>query len=289
MISFYKKISKLITLMILVFSTMYLCSVTSYSKQNVYTVAQDGTGNFGSICEAVFFASDNDIILIMPGIYEESVNMAGKNLTLRGAAKEACILRCQSEDYFAPPLNVTSGNIENMTIMSYRRIKYDKSVSTIVKPGKKGLSPDEFTCYSVHCDSDESKGKSLRFLNCDIVSECNNAVGLGIPSGFSITFENCRISSEGTAQAVSIHDLPASSVKISNVNFINTVLSNKNTDKAAIQLVSYFPGVCHININQSNLTVRNCDKLIAVENKDALAGTGIAGSESFFYGPGYFK
>ena len=77
-------------------------------------VAQDGTGQFTTISEAV------DIIWIYPGVYEESVQMSQKQLQLVGIDKNLCILQNCEESYYHPPLEIAAGSVSNLTIYAYR-------------------------------------------------------------------------------------------------------------------------------------------------------------------------
>jgi parallel beta-helix repeat protein len=62
-------------------------------------VAQDGSGQFTTVAEAVAAARDDDTILVRPGHYVESVVVVGKDLTIMGdaeAAREDIVLEAAS-------------------------------------------------------------------------------------------------------------------------------------------------------------------------------------------------
>jgi hypothetical protein len=62
------------------------------ASDGTIVVAADGSGDFTSINEAVEAAADGDTLLIRPGIYVESVRVAGKDLTIRGDGDRADIV-----------------------------------------------------------------------------------------------------------------------------------------------------------------------------------------------------
>ena len=54
----------------------------------VITVDDEGDGDFTSIQEAVDHAKDGDIILVYSGVYNESVRIENKSITIEGIAHE---------------------------------------------------------------------------------------------------------------------------------------------------------------------------------------------------------
>ena len=63
------------------FILLFLFSIL-YIRCNTITVAQDSTGDFTLIQEAIISASNNDTILVYPGTYFENIDYIGKTLVL---------------------------------------------------------------------------------------------------------------------------------------------------------------------------------------------------------------
>jgi diacylglycerol O-acyltransferase/trehalose O-mycolyltransferase len=75
--------SGLISILAIVLLAGSAVGVTAQSEEGIHVVAQDGSGDFLAIAEAVEAASDGDTILVRPGTYEESV-LIDKDITLSG-------------------------------------------------------------------------------------------------------------------------------------------------------------------------------------------------------------
>ena len=89
-------------------------------------VAQDGSGDFGTIMDAVGAAADGDTILVRPGTYLESI-LIDKDITLRGDGdREDIVIRAPSdqadrwlpeeERTYAIRLQDTDAHVENLTL-----------------------------------------------------------------------------------------------------------------------------------------------------------------------------
>jgi FlgD Ig-like domain len=64
---------------------LILCSFCLFCSLLISTthhIKQDGTGNYTSIQEGIVAATDNDTILVYPGIYFENIDYIGKSLTV---------------------------------------------------------------------------------------------------------------------------------------------------------------------------------------------------------------
>jgi hypothetical protein len=64
------------------FLTIFLLSVNVLSHANIFTVKQDGTGNYVKIQDAINAASINDTVLVWPGTYFENLHINAKPITL---------------------------------------------------------------------------------------------------------------------------------------------------------------------------------------------------------------
>ena len=89
-------------------------------------VAQDGSGDFGTIMDAVGAAADGDTILVRPGTYLESI-LIDKDITLRGDGdREDVVIRAPSDQAdrwlpeevrtYAIRLQDTDAHVENLTL-----------------------------------------------------------------------------------------------------------------------------------------------------------------------------
>ena len=74
---------------------------------------------YQTISEAVAAASDSDEVLVYPGVYSESVHAWGKRVRIRGTSKRDCILRHSAMHYADPPLEMSRGELSNLTIIGY--------------------------------------------------------------------------------------------------------------------------------------------------------------------------
>lgn len=171
------------------------------SNSKEVTVSQDGTGDYESINDAVQAINNEGTIHVKPGTYIESVKAWNKNVTIVGDDKGSCILKNQSGEYASPPLEIGAGKVENMTIHAER-------LDGAPLPNKAGEHGD-WTSYGVHIETDTSADKTLTFQNCDIISNWNSAIGAGLRKNFTLSFENCNITTtakEKTSGALYFHD-----------------------------------------------------------------------------------
>lgn len=248
-----------------------------------WSVAQNGTGQFTTISEAVEQASEGDIIWIYPGIYEESVQMSQKQLQLIGVDKELCILRNCEESYYRPPLEIAAGSVSNLTIYAYRST--DEPIggsSTSVKESQPELEEvdvaavyagaipiSSFTGYAVHIESDYAYGRSLTFSNCIIQSDCNYAVGAGLRGDYSLRFENCDLIGRGSAGDIYLHDSMENFLGETQVAFVNT--------RFVCEMAPYFLSTYSRNSeNRVELTFQNVTvDAVAYQDKEIYSVTNL--------------
>lgn len=250
-----------------------------------WMVAQDGTGQFSTISEAVAQAEEGDTIWIFPGIYEESVQMADKELQLVGVDPRLCIIQNCREDYFNPPLEVAAGKVSNLTIYAYRGdVAPIGSASTSVKAMEElgteivqdvsavyaGAIPLEaFTGYAVHIENRYSYGRTLTFENCIFKSDCNYAVGAGLRGEFTLTFKGCEFLARGSAGDIYLHDNIGEYGGETNVIFEDTLFKT--------ELAPYFLSTYSVSPeNRVNLTFRNARlDVIAYQDKEIYSVTNL--------------
>ena len=102
------------------------------ASDGAIVVAQDGSGEFTSIGDAVEAAGDGDTILVRPGTYAERIDVVGKDLTIRGDGDRAGIIveavlsssplpawgRYPAEMGVAIRLQATDSVLSNLTIVN---------------------------------------------------------------------------------------------------------------------------------------------------------------------------
>ena len=184
-----------------------LRTMTSVSGSNLLVVSKDNRpGSYSSITDAVNNALDGDMIVIFPGEYEETLDIRNKDIILLGLDKDSCIIKYDTSVYSTPVLNGAAGLFCNLTFYGYR----PKNAVVVTGPQDVLITPDNldehYSGYVIHIDSDYEYGRSIIFNNCNIISENNNCIGLGMRDHFSATFNNCYIRSVGVAGILYVHD-----------------------------------------------------------------------------------
>ncbi len=188
----------------------FVNALSLYALQNgssLMVVSKDPVpGYFSCIGDAVSVSSDGDIILVMPGEYEESLDTRGRDIMIIGADRSSVIIRYNTADYMTPVINASAGIFSNLTLIGYRES------DAPVKPaaGAHAVTPDSvndyFSGYAIHIDDDSEAGHSIIFNNCSIVSENSNCIGLGLRNHFTAGFYNCTLRSTGIAGIIYVHD-----------------------------------------------------------------------------------
>jgi hypothetical protein len=176
---------------------------------NVIWVSQDGKTDYTKINDAVTNTGDGNTILVTAGTYDEMVEAFGKDLSIIGLDKKRCILKNTNGDYNTPPLEMSAGYLANMTI-------YSQKLAGAVSPATLG--------YGVHIDNSSSQNKTMLVENCDIISDWNSAVGIGMWNGFTLTFRNCNFYCHNVTQtngAVFFHNAQTDGSLNQNIVFDN--------------------------------------------------------------------
>jgi hypothetical protein len=162
------------------------------STNNVLIVAKSG-GHYDTIMDAVRRAgdsADNPVtILIMPGVYNESVDLRlygiGRHISLVGVNKHTCIIKNDTGNYYTPPLNL-GGNayIANLTIIATHDNPTEQS-------GKTFGDPDYLPSYGIHMD-DIGEGVN-EIYNCVVTSYHNAAIGMGLHNNQTNIINGCEL------------------------------------------------------------------------------------------------
>ena len=149
---------------------------------NTIVVAKSG-GNFTSINDAVQSAKENDVILVYPGVYEETIRGFSKVVNIVGINKEKCIVQTNTNERTNPPAELSAGYIKNISFIA----------TTLNSVNPIETTPRNLCAYGVHIDNDFSQGKKLIFENCNIISYGAPGVGIGLRPNFLLKFKDCLI------------------------------------------------------------------------------------------------
>ena len=182
-------------------------------------VSKDGTGDYESVVEAVEKEPEKTPIIIMPGIYEGTVQAFTKEIILIGVDRNTCILKSKDGRYEYPCINGSCGYLENLTLYS----QYESGISNEIG--------SESASYAFHCEHAYGAGKTLEFHHCTLISDFFPALGMGMRKDFTcilddVILENRQISGrgnyteKGTLGALYFHD--------SNGEVGNSILICKN-------------------------------------------------------------
>lgn len=178
-----------------------------------YIISQDGLGDFTTIQEGVDHASNGDTLIVYPGIYNEAVQVIGKEINITGTSKELCILQYDTISYRTAPLTAAAGRISNLTIYGKSSgvgqvVLTEEEIAKINSEliGDSWDRQKNYRGYAVHVDSDFSYGRTISFENCRIISENNHAAGIGTRGNSTIRFENCELISMGGGSCIFMHD-----------------------------------------------------------------------------------
>lgn len=148
---------------------------------------------FTTIQAAVNFAKDGDTILISSGTYHEAVDAKTKLLHFKGVDKNTVTLEYENGAYSLPPLEMSKGSVENMTIHAISQAQVSG------EPGK---------AYCFHADYDIQIGHTLSFKNVKFINDDKQVIGVGLRNNFTIEFDSCDFVTPSGENAFYVHDDP---------------------------------------------------------------------------------
>lgn len=275
-----------------IFGMLLACLIplTVQAEGNTWLVAKDGTGQFDRIADAVMVATDGDTIQIAPGVYEEAIDTGAKELSLIGMDRDHCVLQNDSESYFTPPLNIACGRVENLTIYAYRK-KENSTIDVNITPsylhtGMPGNQKSDFTDYAIHVESPASYGKSLSICHCNLRSDCNHVLGMGVHGNMKVLMEDCILYSGSAGFPIGMHDAEKEGFGTTDVTFKDVMIAAEN-QCPTMMLLSYHPTINRINLNFQNVQVLfGTSQNISVTNMDGKLGKGWMGTNCFYLAKG---
>ena len=148
---------------------------------------------FTTIQAAVDFAKDGDTILISSGTYHEAVDAKTKLLHFKGVDKNTVTLEYENGAYSLPPLEISKGSVENMTIHAISQAQVSG------EPGK---------AYCFHADYDIQIGHTLSFTNVNFINDDKQVIGVGLRNNFTLEFNSCDFFTPSGNNAFYVHDDP---------------------------------------------------------------------------------
>ena len=148
---------------------------------------------FTTIQAAVNFAKDGDTILISSGTYHEAVDAKTKLLHFKGVDKNTVTLEYENGAYSLPPLEISKGSVENMTIHAISQAK---------------VSGEPAKAYCFHADYDIQIGHTLSFTNVNFINDDYQVIGVGLRNNFTLEFNSCDFVTPSDNNAFYVHDDP---------------------------------------------------------------------------------
>ena len=156
-------------------------------------VSTDGVGAFRSIQRAIDAAAYGDVILVNPGIYEESIVLIS-GITIRGAGASHTVIR--SSYGYQPVIQGISVGAVALEGLSLER------GTSILEATVVDLQSSQVTFLNCRVAGGQNGGvissgvSTLAFQTC--VIEDNHGYGLQISGPTDITLKNCRIADNGS-------------------------------------------------------------------------------------------
>ena len=106
----------LLGLMLAIFICGVLALASATCKAKTIIVDKGGNGDFTSISAAVSDASDGDLILIKPGVYQENVVIENKSVSLVGEDRQNTVIEGKEDRHILKLYMVENAIISNLTV-----------------------------------------------------------------------------------------------------------------------------------------------------------------------------
>ncbi|HEL1645558.1 TPA: hypothetical protein TXL48_002198 [Streptococcus suis] len=150
-------------------------------------VAQDGSGDYATLTDAVANAKDGDRIYVKSGNYStEHVEGWGKSLTIEGENPLTTIISCSDSTYERPAMEFSVGVLRNLTIKRAQ--------------GSTGG-------YALHVEDSNLYGKTLTIDNCILITEGGgSALGMGMYGNCKILLKDSKFITNSGYAALYFHD-----------------------------------------------------------------------------------
>ena len=141
-------------------------------------------------------------------LFRSTVNIIGEN-------RNYTILYNDTGEYATPPVWITSGSLQNLTI-------YAKDNNTVT-PSRDG--------YAVHLDlnfDENTEKRKCEISNCTIKSDWNNAIGCGTHDGSVYDIHDCTL--------------------ITTKQNIETFKAHQGNGQSGISIINFNRNICHAEL-----------------------------------------
>ena len=221
------------------------------------------------------------VILVMPGVYEESLILAYRYISIIGVDKDTCIITNKLNDYYNPPVDLTpNSHLKNLTI-----IADNDGIVEIPDVGTPGQQS-----YAVHFDSagryynSKTEGVS-RIENCILISNNYQALGSGLCINQKLICENVEFRAYKNNNAMRIHNYSLEGGGGSSAVFKDCTFISENAEPIYVQNVNDNNIDTEItfirNVAYNNNGQVNCLKHQEVIGEGCISGNIILGKGSF--------
>ena len=219
--------------------------LTSSIFGDIKVVGKTGDVEYNSITQAVNESNNGDVILILPGVYEdEKIKAWGKEIHLIGFSRENTVITNSTGTYTTPPIEIGRGSIENLTVHA-----------------KYGVSTDSngWACYAVHSEDNNLKDGKLTIRNCKLISEVNASFGLGMRGGCKIEIIDSDLVGIGTdGRALFFHDASSTSYAgLQEIDIIRCRLISNSTTNVTFRYNDQCVDGSSVKINIENTLIHN--------------------------------
>ena len=258
-------------------------------KRNILIVSKGGeTGTYLTINEAVAAAKNRDIILVLPGEYDESIDMTEKELILTGFDKETCIITHDTTNYLTPVINAAAGEISNLTIKGYFSPDTVMDYTNFTQD-LKDTDPYAFARfvpgYAIHVDDNHMYNNNLMICGCDILNQQNFCIGIGLRNHYSIAIKDCFVYANGGYGCLFVHDPDRIETGTDmNVMVLNSKFSSGFKTVLKLQTVRPENRVNLMFVGNKFIDkVEDTSEYFVVENDEIVGvGEGFLGSGAFY-------
>ena len=257
---------------------------SNVGNQKVLYVSKNTRGRYNTITEAINAAVDNNVIIVLPGEYDETLDLRTKSLSIIGTDKYKCIITRRTEDYGTPPIWMTNSVIENFTIRALRAtdMPEDEIWETSAANTDSDAPNKVQGNYCIHLDTDGRGPDAIRtsiVRNCILISECNDCIGCGAYPDERIEIDSCYCINKNGYRGFDIHV----NTNIGYDGLCNVILKNNiflSYHLGCIQFVYYTenstPPKSIIDATMIN------NRVLSKDGSDPLNIEGNASSYSFF-------
>ena len=153
-------------------------------------------------------------IIVMPYVYEESLILVGRYITLIGVDRDSCIVKNTWNDYLRPPLDLWSNS--SVVNMSFIAEATEETASGGASGKAYGIHIDQNSKYKQMKDTGQDTTDYegvARVENCYVASRYANGIGAGTCPNSTMIIKNCEIETlekdnNGFMGGLRIHNYP---------------------------------------------------------------------------------